>query len=251
MEKLKENGIRVVRKGEFEQAMMEMAQKGDYAGVWLVDKPAGVSSFRMVAILRRRLSEMAGKKVKVGHTGTLDPFATGLLVLLSGKATRLAGEFLGLDKAYEAEMRLGAESETGDSEGEVRYLPGWEEVRNEESWQGIERSEFERVRPQFIGEVMQVVPRYSAVKIGGERAYRRARRGEEMEMPKRKIVVTRLELMEWRLPIVKFRAEVSSGTYVRTLGEDIAKAMGVRGYLTGLRRERVGEFEVREAEEMG
>ena len=203
--------------------------------ILLVDKPAGMSSFGVVARVRRVLSEKAGKKVKVGHTGTLDPFATGLLILLTGKGTKRSNDFLKLDKWYEATVRLGATSTTGDIEGEiieskVDITPKFDEVQ--------------KVVESFLGEIEQRVPIYSAVKINGERAYKLARKGAEVEMPVRKVSIYALDILDYKWPELKIRCHVSSGTYVRTLGEDIGKALSVGGYLTALRRIQVGKYKV-------
>lgn len=246
----------------------------------LVDKPEGMSSFGVVARVRRKLSEAAGtymvrgkdgvmrekrRKVKVGHTGTLDPFATGLLVLLVGKGTKRAGEFLKLDKEYIATVRLGATSTTGDPEGEITVL--WEENdrgeltpvgndgedgltearENGESVRVLTRGEVEKVVEKFRGETEQRVPSYSAVKINGERAYRLARAGKEVEMPVRKIRIDEIEVLNYKWPELTMRCQVSSGTYIRALGEDIGRELGVGGYLTALRRTQVGKFRVEEA----
>lgn len=205
--------------------------------ILLVDKPAGMSSFGVVARVRRVLSEAAGKKVKVGHTGTLDPFATGLLILLTGKGTKRSNEFLKLDKWYEATVRLGATSTTGDIEGEI--------LENEVN--APNSSAVQDVVKQFLGEIEQRVPIYSAVKIDGERAYKLARKGKEVEMPVRKVSIYALEILDYKWPELKIRCHVSSGTYIRTLGEDIGKALGVGGYLTALRRTQVGEYKVDDA----
>ena len=209
--------------------------------ILLIDKPAGMSSFGVVARVRRVLSKEAGKRVKVGHTGTLDPFATGLLVLLIGKGTKRAGEFLKLDKEYEAELRLGYVSSTGDTEGEIVQKVSEEQVR------AVTEEQVREVLDGLIGENMQKVPNFSAVKINGRRAYDLARKGVEVEMPVRKVQIYDLKLLEFSERRVKFWCRVSSGTYIRTLGEEIGEKLGVFGYLTGLRRTRVGEFEVRNA----
>lgn len=205
--------------------------------ILLIDKPAGMSSFGVVARVRRILSQKAGKRVKVGHTGTLDPFATGLLILLAGKATKKSNEFLKLDKEYEAVVRLGAKSSTGDIEGEIIEtkceLVGEEEVREAVA--------------SFQGEIEQTVPQFSAVKINGERAYKLARKGVEVEMPRRKVKIYEIEVLEYAWPELKMRCKVSSGTYIRALGEDIGEKLGVGGYLTALRRTVVGEYKVENA----
>lgn len=204
----------------------------------LIDKPAGLSSFGVVARVRRRLSMEAGKKVKVGHTGTLDPFATGLLILLANKATKLSNQFLKLDKWYEATICLGKTSTTGDPEGEIieqntEKLPTLEEVKT--------------VVNQFVGQITQTVPAFSAVKINGQRAYQLARRGEAVSMPTRQIEIYAIEILSYNYPELIIRTHVSSGTYIRTLGEDIGKALGVGAYLTALRRTQIGDYQIKNA----
>ena len=204
----------------------------------LIDKPAGLSSFGVVARVRRRLSMEAGKKVKVVHTGTLDPFATGLLILLANKATKLSNQFLKLDKWYEATICLGKTSTTGDPEGEIieqntEKVPTLEEVK--------------AVVNQFVGQITQTVPAFSAVKINGQRAYQLARRGEAVSMPTRQIEIYAIEILSYNYPELVIRTHVSSGTYIRTLGEDIGKALGVGAYLTALRRTQVGDYQIKNA----
>ncbi len=204
----------------------------------LIDKPAGLSSFGVVARVRRRLSMEAGKKVKVGHTGTLDPFATGLLILLANKTTKLSNQFLKLDKWYEATICLGKTSTTGDPEGEITE-------QNTEKVPTLE--EVKAVVNQFVGQITQTVPAYSAVKINGQRAYQLARRGEAVSMPTRQIEIYSLEILNYNYPELVIRTHVSSGTYIRTLGEDIGKALGVGAYLTALRRTQVGDYQIKNA----
>lgn len=267
--------------------------------ILLVDKPAGMSSFGVVARVRRELSEQAGmvgvkgkdgvvrqkrKKVKVGHTGTLDPFATGLLILLIGKGTKRANEFLKLDKEYVATIRLGMMSSTGDVEGIItNYSGGCEGCRFRDSvslsgpnplrgrgpdpaqpGDNLEKSTTPSTRRQdsviipskarveeavagFVGEIEQTVPVYSAVKINGQRAYKLAREGKQVEMPTRKVKVYEIEILKYEWPELTIRCKVSSGTYIRALGEDIGKALGVGGYLTALRRTQVGGYRVEDA----
>jgi len=193
-------------------------------GVALVDKPAGPSSFALVAALRRRTG------ARTGHTGTLDPFATGLLVLLSGAATRLAPSFSGLDKQYVTDVDLTATTSTGDPEGDVleRHEP-------------LADSSLAAALDGLRGEVELPIPAASAVKIGGERAYRLARRGVEVEMPLRRSRVYALDVLSTSTGSVRLALHVSSGTYVRS----IAHALG--GHCTTLRRVAVGPFEVSEA----
>lgn len=207
----------------------------------LVDKPENMTSFGVVARIRRVLSEREGKRVKVGHTGTLDPFATGLLIILAGKATKRSNEFLKLDKEYIAEIKLGETSTTGDPEGEIK------KTFNKETGKIPSREEVEEVIKKFEGEILQKVPAFSAVKINGERAYKLARKGKEVAMSERKIKIYNIEVLEYSFPKLKIKTEVSSGTYIRTLGEDIGKELKTGAYLTALRRTKVGDFKVEDA----
>ena len=207
----------------------------------LIDKPAGISSFGVVARVRRYLSQKAGKKIKVGHTGTLDPFATGLLILLSGKATKLSNQFLKLDKWYEATLCLGKTSTTGDPEGVITEV----NVDRQPSY-----SDIEKILPDFLGNIKQTVPIFSAVKINGKRAYQLARQGQKVEMPTREIEIYELEVLSYHFPELVIRTHVSSGTYIRTLGEDLGQALGVGAYLTALRRTKVGNFDLNNAKSL-
>ncbi len=204
----------------------------------LADKPAGITSFGVVARVRRRLSELAGKRVKVGHTGTLDPFATGLMILLVGKGTKKAGEFSKLDKVYEATIRLGQVSSTGDPEGEISTM---------HSKVVVTRSDIEKILPEFVGKIEQTPPVFSAIKINGQRAYKLARKGVEVEMPKREVEIFELKLLDYRAPDLTIRAHVSSGTYIRTLAQDIGERLGCGAYTLSLRRTKVGEYSVQDA----
>ncbi|HMQ09576.1 MAG TPA: tRNA pseudouridine(55) synthase TruB [Candidatus Nanoperiomorbaceae bacterium] len=204
----------------------------------LADKPAGISSFGVVARVRRQLSEQAGRKIKVGHTGTLDPFATGLMILLSGTFTRRAGEFSKLDKVYEATIRLGAISSTGDPEGEiteqlVQDIPSEQQVR--------------QTIKTFLGKITQTPPVFSAIKINGQRAYKLARAGQAVEMPSREVEIYSIELLSYEYPHIKIRAHVSSGTYIRTLAQDIGDLLGTGAYATELRRVKVGQYDIKDA----
>jgi len=202
-----------------------------------VDKPTGMSSFGAVARVRRLLSEREGHKVKVGHTGTLDPFATGLLILLAGKATKKAPELTKLDKVYEATIRLGATSSTGDPEGEIT-------IKDEKP--EISREKIIETLAQFVGEIEQTPPAFSAIKINGQRAYKLARAGKTVDMPKRKVTIYELELLEYASPYLKIRTHVSSGTYIRTLAEDIGEALGCGAYTTELRRTKIADYDIAE-----
>ena len=206
----------------------------------LIDKPAGMTSFGVVARVRRLLSEQLGKKAKVGHTGTLDPFATGLMIIVTGQECKNAEKYSKLDKVYEATFCLGHTSPTGDPEGEITKASDRQPTRQE-----IEAS-----LGKFTGEIQQRPPIYSAIKINGQRAYKLARRGEEVEIPLRTITIYSLELIDYTYPEVKIRTHVSSGTYIRTLGEDIGKDLGTGAYCTQLRRVTISDFRVEDAKRL-
>lgn len=195
------------------------------SGLFLIDKPEGPSSFGVVAEVRRRTG------ARTGHAGTLDPFATGLLLVLSGRATKLAPRFVGLDKRYVTEVDLAATTDTGDREGVVveRHAPP-------------DAVELERRLAGLRGEVELPVPAASAVKVDGERAYRLQRRGVAVEMPVRRSLVESLELVGYDDAVARLDLRVSSGTYVRAL------ATALRGHCVSLRRTEVGPFSVDEAD---
>ena len=200
----------------------------------LIEKPSNMTSFGVVARVRRQLSEVAGKKVKVGHCGTLDPFATGLLILVTGKQTKNAGEFMKKDKVYEAAVRLGQVSTSGDPEGEI----------TEYSDAKPSREDVEKVILRFTGEIEQTPPMFSAIKINGQRAYKLARKGEVVEIPKRTVMIHSLEILDYSYPELKIRTHVSSGTYIRSLAEDIGLALGTGAYCSELRRTKIADWDV-------
>ncbi len=205
-------------------------------GILLVDKPKEWTSFDVVNYTRKFVAQAESKKpknCKVGHTGTLDPMATGLLVLLVGKEyTRRAGELSKLDKTYEVTMKLGETSTTGDVEGEKTKTstiePGVEKVR--------------RALSRLTGEIMQVPPIYSAMKIDGQRAYKLARQGKEVTLEARPVHIYESSLTSYEYPYVTFTSRVGSGTYIRSLVEDLGKELDTGAYMTDLRRTTVGEF---------
>lgn len=205
--------------------------------VLLVDKPAGITSFGVVARVRRKLSQQLGKKAKVGHTGTLDPFATGLMIIVTGKECRNAGNYSKLDKEYEATIRLGQTSTTGDPEGELTEVSTAQPTKDQ----------VEAVLKQFVGEITQQPPMFSAIKINGRRAYDLARKGEVVEMPTRQITIFKLELIDYTYPNIRIRTHVSSGTYIRTLAEDVGAALETGAYCSELRRTKVAEYSVADA----
>lgn len=205
--------------------------------VLLVDKPAGITSFGVVARVRRKLSEQLGKKAKVGHTGTLDPFATGLMIIVTGKECRNAANYSKLDKEYEATIILGQTSSTGDPEGEITNISDARPTK----------AQVEAALKQFTGEITQRPPMFSAIKINGRRAYDLARKGEVVEMPERQVTIYSLELIDYAYPAVRIRTHVSSGTYIRTLAEDIGRVLETGAYCSELRRTKVAEFSVTDA----
>ncbi|NOT09895.1 MAG: tRNA pseudouridine(55) synthase TruB [Gemmatimonadales bacterium] len=200
----------------------------------LVDKPAGPTSHDVVARARKLFRTRA-----VGHTGTLDPFATGLLVLVFGGATRLARWVERRRKTYRAVVRLGVVTDTDDATGQVV------EERMPEAWPA--RAEVEAALGRLTGAQRQRPPAFSAKRIDGQRSYRLARRGERPEPPPVEVMVHRLELLEYAPPMVTLRAEVGSGTYVRALGRDLGALLGCGAHVTELRRERLGTWSVEEA----
>ena len=209
----------------------------EFTGALLVDKPAHMTSFGVVARVRRLLSQQAGRRIKVGHTGTLDPFATGLMVVVTSKMTKQAETFTKLDKVYEATIILGAESSTGDPEGEITQVACKQPTR----------AALEAVLTQFTGAIQQQPPVFSAIKIDGRQAYDRARKGEAVEMPMRTVHVYELTLLDYTYPAVVARVHVGSGTYIRSLAVDIGKALGTGAYCTELRRTKVGRWGVAQA----
>jgi tRNA pseudouridine55 synthase len=206
-------------------------------GIILVDKPAAMTSFGVVARVRRVLSQTLGKKVKVGHTGTLDPFATGLMIIVTGKECKNAQNYSKLDKVYEAIICLGQTSTTGDPEGEITDISGRQPSKEE----------IETTLKKFTGKIQQQPPAFSAIKINGQRAYKLARKGETVEMPIREVEIYSLELINYAYPELKIRTHVSSGTYIRTLAEDIGKVLETGAYCSELRRISISNWQVKDS----
>ncbi len=211
-------------------------------GLLLIDKPKGWTSFDVVNFVRRIIASSEGKKprqVKVGHTGTLDPMATGLLVLVIGKTyTKKVPELIKHDKTYEAEITFGVASTTGDAEGELISVDN-APVRNQK--------DVEAVLPQFIGAIEQTPPSYSAVMVNGKRAYELARKGETVDIASRTVKIFDITIESCTWPTVRIKTHVGSGTYIRVLAEDIAKALGTSGHLSRLRRTSVAQWSVDDA----
>ena len=199
-----------------------------------MDKPQGLTSFDVIRRLRRALDVK-----KMGHAGTLDPMATGLLIVLVGReATRLQDTFMGFPKVYSGTIRLGQTTASYDAESPVE---------EERSVEGVTQEALEAARQRFLGEIEQVPPMYSAVKVGGERLYKKARRGEEIEREPRRVSVERFDLGALRGRDVDFEVACSKGTYVRSLAHDLGQALGVGAHLVALRREAIGPFRADEA----
>lgn len=202
--------------------------------MFLVDKPKGPTSSRVVERIKKKFN------VKAGHTGTLDPLATGLLVILTGKFTKNASSFLKLDKAYEVKAILGIETDTFDSEGTV--------LRRRDN--EIAREELENVLKEFSGDIWQTPPLYSAKKIAGRKAYQLARKGISVDIPPKKVSIYSLELKEFQFPYFTIACEVSSGFYVRSLAHDIGEKLGVGATVVDVRRTRVGPYHVEQAKRL-
>lgn len=207
-------------------------------GIILVDKPPNMSSFGVVARVRRQLSQHYGHKMKVGHTGTLDPFATGLMILVVGNECKNADKYSKLDKTYNATIVLGQTSTTGDPEGEIERV----------SDKKVAHPDIEAVIEQFRGTIAQTPPAYSAIKINGQRAYKLAREGKSVDMPERQVTIHSLEITNYEYPYLQIETHVSSGTYIRTLAQDIGEKLGTGAYCSELKRTIIGKYDLRDAD---
>lgn len=207
--------------------------KNAISGVLVVDKPVGMTSHDVVQVIRNG----TGLR-RAGHTGTLDPRASGVLVILVGPAVRLSEYVSASDKRYQAIIRLGSTTDTFDAEG--KFTRSNQPV-------DVTEAQFEEVLKSFIGEIEQTPPPYSAVKVQGRKAYEMARQGEEVDLAPRKIQVHHLEVLEWAPPEVVVDVHCSSGTYVRSLANDLGEKLGCGAYLVGLRRTKSGRFSLRDA----
>lgn len=211
--------------------------KGDRDGILLVDKETGATSFDIVRKVRR----LTGTK-KVGHAGTLDPFSTGLLVLLLGQGTKLSPFLMAGKKQYRAEIRLGIETDTYDPEGRVVQ---------ENPVPDLKESFVQKALEGFIGEIEQIPPAYSAVRVQGTRAYKLARKGAEVELPRRKVVVHAIDLLSVDLPRLTVEVVCSPGTYVRSLAHDLGRVLETGAHLSSLRRTASGSHKVEDAVDSG
>ena len=204
----------------------------------MIDKPKGWTSFDVVAKVRGMVKQSTGqKRPKVGHAGTLDPLATGLLIILVGDYCKRAQEYSKLDKTYEVQLKLGETSTTDDAEGEITKI----------SDKIPSKDEVLAAIDSFIGDIQQIPPIYSAIKIDGKRAYKLAREGEQPEMKPRPVTIHSITNIDYKYPFISFTTEVSSGTYIRSLARDIGDKLTTGAYMTNLKRVTIGSFKNDEA----
>jgi len=201
--------------------------------VLLIDKPLDWTSFDAVRKIRNTL-----KIKKVGHAGTLDPLATGLLIICTGKFTKQINNYMGMEKEYTGTITLGFTTPTYDKESDPE---------NPKSIDHLTEADIKKATAPFIGDILQKPPIFSAIKKDGERLYELARRGEAVELKDRPVTISAFELTKIELPVVYFRVVCSTGTYIRSLANDFGAALGVGGYLSSLRRTRIGDFKVEDA----
>jgi tRNA pseudouridine55 synthase len=201
-------------------------------GVLLLDKPEGPSANHALQKARRLFNA-----AKAGHTGTLDPLATGLLPICFGEATKFSADLLEADKCYEAEVRLGVTTDTGDREGQVTSTAPVD----------VTRDALEAAMRRLTGDILQIPPMYSALKREGKPLYELARQGKAVERAPRPVTIYELELLAWRSPVFTLRTRCGKGTYIRVLAEDLGKALGCGAHLTALRRTRVGPLDLEDA----
>jgi tRNA pseudouridine55 synthase len=224
--------------------MMESPKQFDFINgeLLLVDKPYGWTSFDVVNSLRYTIKKGLGiKKIKVGHAGTLDPLATGLLIICTGKLTKQIETFQGQDKIYVGSMHIGETTPSYDKETEVDQKYDTSEITNEV---------LDSTVKSFMGEITQTPPIYSAVKIEGKRAFEYARKDDEVKIKSREVIISEFKLLNYKLPEIDFLVHCSKGTYIRSLVNDFGKAMDNGAYMSGLRRTAIGEFSVNDAHEV-
>lgn len=207
--------------------------QNDYCGLLLVNKPSGITSFKLVNTIRKKLQIK-----KAGHCGTLDPLASGLMLVLLGKATKMQDNFMKKDKVYLADIRLGMRTESGDLDGNIVSESDYSHVTNEK---------IKDVCAGFTGEIEQIPPMFSALKVGGRKLCDLARKGIEIERKARKIMIYSIDILDFFNGIIKIRVKCSSGTYIRTLAEDIGKKLKTDAVLNNLVREEIGDYSLTEA----
>lgn len=225
--------------------------------ILLIDKPEDWTSFDVVAKVRSTLKNKqhktnskqiskkesrttSGPRLRVGHAGTLDPFATGLLIVLVGEATKEQDSYMKLDKEYEATLKLGYESDTGDTEGAISKTIGLKDIKPN-------INDIKRTLKKFTGKIKQIPPAHSAIKVDGKRAYKLAREGKEVKLKEREITVHDIEIISYNYPELRIKTKVSSGTYIRSLAQDIGKKLSCGAYLTELRRTKIGKYNIEDA----
>ncbi len=206
-------------------------QESGFEGILLVDKPSGITSHNIVDRLRKKLNMK-----KIGHAGTLDPLATGLMIMLIGKATKVSQFLINLDKAYEGIFKLGEETDSQDSDGEVVNKKGLPENLSAEM--------IEDVMKEFLGDQYQTPPMFSAKKVNGVPLYKMARKGKTVDREPRVIRINELSLRGWNSPEGQFYMDCSKGTYVRTVFHDLGQKLGCGGHLTSLRRTKINDFTI-------
>jgi len=217
---------------------MSNALDPEEGAIMLVDKPQDWTSFNVVAKIRAGLQAVCGRRIKVGHGGTLDPLATGLLVIGTGKCTKQLQHFADADKTYVATLRLGESTPSYDAETEVD---------TERPWAHIDEERLRAVLPRFTGEIQQRPPDFSAKRFQGERAYHLARAGEPVELPPVTLTIHRLALINFDAPHATLEVHCSKGTYIRSLAHDMGQALGCGAHLAALRRTASGDLHVRDA----
>ena len=204
--------------------------------ILFIDKPSGMTSFDVIRQLRRKL----GRR-KMGHAGTLDPLATGLLIVALDKATKEISRYMGMPKEYEVLIEFGKVSTTYDAGGEVQAHG------DSKALGAVTRPIFEKALTPFVGDIEQMPPQFSAIRVKGERAYDLARKGIKVELASRKVHIDAIEILSWNWPEVRLRIQCGKGTYMRSLAHDLGQALGCGGYVKELRRTAIGEYRVEQA----
>lgn len=205
-----------------------------------IDKPSGITSFDVIRKLRQKLGIR-----KMGHAGTLDPLATGLLIIGLEKATKELATYMGLPKEYEVLIEFGKISTTYDAQGELTDVIAT--PTQDRGKQSLAREDFEKILTHFVGEIDQIPPPFSAIRVKGKRAYDLARRGEKVELASRKIRIYSIEILDWNWPLVRLRVKCGKGTYIRSLAHDLGQKIGCGAYVKELRRTAIGGFRVENA----
>lgn len=208
-------------------------QYNDFSGLILINKPKGITSFKLVHIIKKKLNVK-----KAGHCGTLDPLASGLMIVLVGKYTKIQDKFMKQDKTYYAEIKMGLKTDSGDLDGNIISQSNWEHVTQEK---------IKEVCKSFIGNQKQIPPMYSALKVNGKKLYELARKGITIERKPREITIYDIDLINFNKDVFSIRVKCSSGTYIRTLAEDIGTKLNTDTVLNNLVRENVGNFKLSDA----